>query len=74
MVALIAYFGDDAEPDLFARAIPTSRQLVIYASSGECAELPPGASAPPAEGDVRVAFVDQYGQTSPPSEPLRLAR
>jgi len=71
VVAIVAYWGEDPEPDLFARAIPTSQDIVLY-TAGECPSLPPGASGPPIDGDVRVAFVGRYGQLGPLSEPASL--
>lgn len=74
VVAVLSYYGDDATPDLFARAMPERTELVLWSSSGRCPSLPEGASAPPESGTLRVAFVDQYGQLSQPSEPASLAR
>lgn len=74
VVAVLSYWGDDDEPDLWARAIPTQTQAVLWRSTGQCSELPPGATAPPREGNVRVAFVDQYGQVSQLSAPQPLSR
>lgn len=74
VVAVLSYWGSDDEPDLWARAIPTQNQAVLWQSTGRCSQLPPGASAPPREGTVRVAFVDRYGQVSQRSEPVPLAR
>ena len=74
IVAIVTYWGDDPEPDLFVRSVPTSQEIVLYASTGDCSQLPPGASAPPIDGNVRVAFVDQYAQMSPRSEPASLGR
>lgn len=74
VVAVLSYWGTDATPDLFTRATPSSQETVLFASSGRCAALPEGASAPPHEGQVRVAFVDLHGQVSPLSEPASLSR
>src|SRR5690606_20338075 len=74
VVAVLSYYGDDATPDLFARAMPERTELVLWSSGGRCPSLPEGASAPPESGSLRVAFVDQYGQLSQPSEPAALAR
>jgi len=72
VVAVLVFWGDDPEPDLFARAAPTSSSVVLYRSSGDCSELPRGASAPPRNGTVSVAFVDGYGQVSARSEAVTI--
>jgi len=74
IVAVVSYWGEDDAPDLFVRAIPAIREAVLFASSGRCPALPEGASAPPEEGAVRVAFVDRYGHLSARSEPRALGR
>ncbi len=68
VVAILVYWGADEEPDLFARATPTRDEAILFTQHGACPSLPPGASPPPAQGDVRVAFVDALGQVSAPSE------
>lgn len=72
VVAAVVYWGDDAQPDGFAPTVATSQEVVLHRQTGDCARLPEGATAPPASGTVRVAFVGRYGQVSPPSEPARL--
>ncbi|HJL14909.1 MAG TPA: hypothetical protein RMH99_04595 [Sandaracinaceae bacterium LLY-WYZ-13_1] len=72
VVAVISHWGTDDEPDLWSQAVATQNAAVLWSSSGECDPLPPGASAPPREGSVRVAFVDRYGQVSPISEPVSI--
>lgn len=72
VIAVLAYWGDDASPDHWVRAVPTRSDAVIWSAEGACAPLPEGASPPPASGPVRFAFVDQYGQVSQPSEPTAL--
>ena len=74
VVAIVSYWGADPDPDLFAIAVPTTREAVLFSSAGECASLPEGASAPPEGASVRVAFVDRFGQSSPPRAPRALAR
>jgi hypothetical protein len=69
IVAIVSYWGEDAEPDAFARALPSSRSSVIFATPSRCAALPEGASAPPDGAQMRVAFVDRFAQLSRPSEP-----
>lgn len=65
VAAVVSYWDGDDEPDLFVRAIPQQSSVVLYSSSSDCA-LPDGASPPPADGgQVRIAFVDLYGQISP---------
>lgn len=67
VVAVVSYWGDDEEPDAFARAAPTQRSLVLFATGPGC--HPEGTRPPPATGGrVRVAFVDRHGQTSALSE------
>lgn len=72
VVAAVVYWGDDATPDLWACAVPTRSEAVLYSRTGNCAQLPEGASPPPESGSVRVAFVDRIGQLSAPSEPQSL--
>lgn len=73
VVAVVTYWGDDAEPDAFVRSSPTQRSLVLFSSTGRCDAHPEGTTPPPeAGGAVRVAFVDRHGQLSPPSEPRPL--
>ncbi len=68
VVAVVSWFGDDDEPDAFARSAPTQRSLVLFTSGG-CEPHPEGTNAPPETGgSVRVAFVDKHGQVSPRSE------
>lgn len=74
IVAVVSYWGDDDDADLFVRATPAIRETVLFASSGRCPALPEGASAPPETGAVRVAFVDRYGHLSARSEPRPLGR
>ncbi len=73
VIAAITYFGDDPAPDGFVPTIPDAEELVLYRQAGTCARLAEGASAPPAQGTVRVAFVGRHGAVSPPSAPARLA-
>ncbi|MGE0788876.1 MAG: hypothetical protein AB7S26_24595 [Sandaracinaceae bacterium] len=68
VIAVVAYWGADSEPDLFARATPTQTEVLLYSEHQGCPPLPEGASAPPTQGDVRIAFVDAYGQISQPSD------
>jgi hypothetical protein len=72
VVAVVSYWGDDDAPDLWSRAVATQNRAVLYSAAGECTPLPPGASAPPSEGTVRVAFVDRFGQVSQASAPVSL--
>ena len=72
VVAAVTYWGSDAEPDGFALTIPASQEVVLSRQTGECMPLPPGASAAPESGDVRISFVDRYGQVSPISAPATL--
>lgn len=74
VVAILAYWGEDESPDLFARAVPTSSEAVLFSQTGGCAVLPEGATPPPEEGQVRVAFVDQLGQVSQRSEAVPLGQ
>ncbi|MEQ8459025.1 MAG: hypothetical protein RLO52_34395 [Sandaracinaceae bacterium] len=72
VVAVLAYWDGDASPDHWVRAVPTRTDAVIWSASGACTPQPEGASPPPASGSIRLAFVDQYGQVSQPSEPSPL--
>lgn len=72
VVAAVAFWGDDATPDLWARAVPTRSETVLFSRTGNCEQLPEGASPPPESGNVRVAFVDKLGQMSAPSGPQSL--
>ena len=74
VVAVVSYWGDDPTPDLWTRGVPTRDETVLWTSTGRCSELPGGATEPPREGNARIAFVDQYGQLSQPSEPRPLVR
>lgn len=69
VVAIVSYWGEDDEADGFVRAVPTARDALIFTSRVGCGSSLAGATAPPEEGQARVAFVDAFGQVSPPSEP-----
>jgi len=69
VVAVVAFWGDDDQPDGWAQAVPTARDIVVSRVEGDCPQLAPGATAPPESGSVRVAFVGRYGQLGPISEP-----
>src|SRR5690606_31648759 len=66
VVAVVSAWGEDEEPDAWARSTPTQRSLVL-AARGQC-DAALGASPPQTGGSVRVAFVDRHGQVSPLSE------
>lgn len=70
VVAVVTFWGADEEPDGWVAAIPTERDAVISRVEGDCAQLAPGATTAPESGPVRVAFVGQYGQLGPISEPV----
>lgn len=67
VVAVLVYLGDSDRPSFYARATPTLREALLHRDSG-CPTLPEGSTPPPADGSLRVAFVDLYGHTSPISD------
>lgn len=71
IVAILAYWGDASTPSAWARAVVGQTEVPLFVSADRCAALPPGFTAPPAEGplSVRIAYVDQFGQLSPISDP-----
>jgi len=70
VVAVVTFWGDDDQPDGWAPAVPTARDLVVSRVEGDCPRLAPGATPAPESGSVRVAFVGRYGQLGPISEPV----
>ena len=72
VVAILAYWSDDDEPDAWVRAVPTRESAVILSVANGCPQGPPGTTAPDEEGTVRLAFVDLFGQVSELSEPKPL--
>jgi hypothetical protein len=71
IVAILGYWGDASTPSVWSRAVVGQTEVVLFASPDHCATLPPGFTPPPAEGplSVRIAYVDQFGQVSPISDP-----
>lgn len=72
IVAIISYWNDVTTPSAWSRAVVGQTEALLFASPGRCATLPPDFLPPPAEGALtaRIAYVDQFGQVSPPSDPF----
>jgi hypothetical protein len=72
IVAVLSYWNDATTPSVWSPAVIGQTELVLYATPGRCSSLPPGFTAPPDAGPltVRIAYVDQYGQVSPVSDPI----
>lgn len=70
IVAVISYWNDMTEPSAWSRAVVGQTEALLFANLGRCATLPPDFLPPAAEGPLtaRIAYVDQFGQVSPPSE------
>lgn len=71
IVAILAYWGEATTPSAWARGVIGQTEVVLFSNPDRCAALPPGFTPPPAEGplSVRIAYVDQFGQISPISDP-----
>lgn len=74
IVAVLSYWGDASEPSVWAPAVLGQTEVLLYtAPTARSGGSPPGFVAPP-EGalTVRIAYVDQFGQRSPLSEPSQV--
>jgi hypothetical protein len=71
VVASIVTWNTDASPGAWGRAAVGQREIVLYSERSACAALAPGWTPPPGGTlVVRVSWVDQYGQVSPPSDAI----
>jgi hypothetical protein len=70
IVAILSAWGEATTASVWSRAVVGQSEVVLHTTSDAC--TPDGAEAPPAEGPVavRIAYVDQFGQVSPWSEPF----
>jgi hypothetical protein len=70
IVAVISYWNDMTEPSAWSRAVVGQTEALLFANPGRCATLPPDFLPPASEGPLtaRIAYVDQFGQVSPPSD------
>ena len=74
-VALIAYRTSGAAPVAiaWARVEASSKPAIeIYATPGRCGTEPDGLSAPTTGESIVVAWVDQFGQRTSMSAPIRV--
>jgi hypothetical protein len=75
IVAVVTHWGEAGAPAAWMPAIVGQREIVIWQEAARCQVEAPGTVPPPeGEGAVgRIAFVDRFGQMSPPSAaaPLR---
>lgn len=73
IVAILTYWGDEgAAPAAWEPVIQGQRDVVIWQQTPACESDPAGRTGPP-EGPTttaRIAYVDQFGQVSPPSAPV----
>jgi hypothetical protein len=70
IVALLIYWGETGTaPASWVPATQGQTEVLIWAERSGCdAGPPPGSTPPPASGGVgRIAYVDAFGQISPPS-------
>ncbi len=75
IVAIVTYWGEGSAPAAWVPAIVGQREIVIWQETARCEAEVPG-TLPPPEGESvvgRIAYVNQFGQISPPSTsvPLR---
>lgn len=74
IVAIVTYWGDEgAAASAWEPVIQGQRDVVIWQETPECEVDPAGRTGPP-EGAAmgRIAYVDQFGQVSPPSAPVAI--
>lgn len=71
VIASIVTWNTDATPAAWAHVAVGQREIPLYTEPGRCGAVPPGWTAPP-EGTLiaRVAWVDRFGQVSPPSDAI----
>ncbi len=71
IVAVLSYWGDATEPSVWSPAVLGQTEVVLYtAPTARTGSLPPGfVTLPDGPLAVRIAYVDQFGQRSPISEP-----
>jgi hypothetical protein len=70
IVAILSAWGEASTPSVWSRAVIGQSEVVLHTTAELC--TPDGASPPPEEGSfsVRIAYVDQFGQLSPWSDPV----
>lgn len=71
VVAAVVWWNTDAAPSGWARAIPGQNEMIVFAEAAACDPAPPGWQSPPSGTlTARIAWVDKFGQVSPPSDAI----
>lgn len=74
IVAIVTSWGEAGAPATWEPAIQGQREVVVWQEAARCQSEPAGTLAPPEGAGVvgRIAYVDAFGQISPPSAPVPL--